>query len=212
MKIVAIYIFKGFLKFIYFFLKLFPTNKSKILFMSRQSDSITLDFQLIKDEIRKRNKSVKMIFICKRMDKGFINNVKYFFLILKQMFHLATSKVVVIDSYSIPVCILNHKKSLFVLQIWHSIGKIKKSGYQTLDTNSGRSSKIAKLMCMHKNYDKIVAGGAFFDKFYEEGFNVSKDKLLHYGLPRIDYLIQNENNIKDKILSKYKEFKDKKVV
>ncbi len=212
MKIVAIYIFKGFLKFIYFFLKLLPTNKSKILFMSRQSDSITLDFQLIKDEIRKRNKSVKMIFICKRMDKGFINNVKYFFLILKQMFHLATSKVVVIDSYSIPVCILNHKKSLFVLQIWHSIGKIKKSGYQTLDTNSGRSSKIAKLMCMHKNYDKIVAGGAFFDKFYEEGFNVSKDKLLHYGLPRIDYLIQNENNIKDKILSKYKEFKDKKVV
>lgn len=110
MKIVAIYIFKGFLKFIYFFLKLFPTDKRKLLFMSRQSDSITLDFQLIRDEIIKRDKSIKMVFICKRMNKGFINNVKYFFLILKQMFYLATSKVVVIDSYSIPVCILNHKK------------------------------------------------------------------------------------------------------
>ena len=77
MKIVAIYIFKGFLKFIYFFLKLLPTNKSKILFMSRQSDSITLDFQLIKDEIIKKDKSIKMVFICKRMNKGFINNVKY---------------------------------------------------------------------------------------------------------------------------------------
>ena len=139
-------------------------------------------------------------------------SIKFFFLTLKQMYHLATSKIAIIDSYCIPVCILKHKKSLFVLQIWHSIGKIKKSGYQSLDTTSGRSKQMANLMCMHKNYDAILAGGESFDEFYEAGFNVKKDILLHFGLPRIDYLLDNEKNLKKEIYKKYPEFKNKKIV
>ena len=212
MKYIAIYIFKLVLKFIYFFLKLLPINKKKIVFMSRQSNELPLDFKLIKEELERRDKSIKMVFICKRINSSFLSKISYFFTIIRQMYHLATSKVVVLDSYCIPVSILNHKKELFVLQIWHSIGKIKKSGYQTLDTPSGRSSKMAKVMCMHKNYDAIVAGSPAFDKFYEEGFNVKRDILLHYGLPRIDYLINNEKQIKKDIYEKYPEFKNKKIV
>lgn len=212
MKTIIIHIFKGFLKFIYFFLKLLPINNKKIVFISRQTDDIHIDFKMIKDEIAKRDSTIKMIFICKRMNKGFINNIKYLFIIIRQMYMLATSKMAIIDSYSIPVCILKHKKSLTVLQIWHSIGKIKKSGYQSLDTKSGRSRKLAKLMCMHQNYDKIIAGGPAFDEFYEAGFNVKKDKLLHYGLPRIDYLLENEKRLKKEIYEKYPEFKNQKIV
>lgn len=212
MKTIAIHIFKGILKFIYFFLEILPTNKNKIVFISRQTNDINTDFAMIRDEIEKRDKNIKMVFLCQRIEKGIRSSIKYSFTILKQMHALATSKIAIIDSYCIPVCILNHKKSLFVLQIWHSIGKIKKSGYQTLDTPSGRSSKMAKLMCMHQNYDKIIAGGPAFDEFYEAGFNVSKDKLLHYGLPRIDYLLDNEKRLKKEIYEKYPEFKNKKIV
>lgn len=212
MKTVAIYIFKGILKIIYFFLKLLPTNHNKIIFISRQTDYVHIDFQMLKEEIEKRDKGIKMVFMCKRIKKGLLNSICYSFTTIKQMYHLATSKVAIIDSYCIPVCILNHKKSLFVLQIWHSIGKIKQSGYQTLDTPSGRSKKLAKIMCMHKNYDKIIAGGEAFDKFYELGFNVNKDILLHYGLPRIDYLLNNEKRLKKEIYEKYPEFKNKKIV
>lgn len=204
--------FKLCLKFIYFFLKLFTTNQNKIVFISRQTDYIHVDFDMIRKEIEKRDKNIKMIFLCKRMGKGIKEYLIYSVEILKQMYHLATSKMAIIDSYCIPVCILKHKKSLKVLQIWHSIGKIKKSGYQTLDTASGRSSKNAKLLCMHKNYDAIIAGGEAFNKFYEEGFNVKKDILLNYGLPRIDYIIETSKNKNNKVLNKYPELKGKKIV
>ena len=212
MKIIVIYIFRFFLNIIYFFLKMLPTNNNKVVFISRQSDEINIDFKLLKEEIEKRNKEIKMMFLCNRMKNGLMNNIKYFFVILKQMFYLATSKIVVLDSYCIPVSILKHKKSLFILQIWHSIGKIKMSGYQTLDAKSGRSKKVAKAMCMHKNYDAIVAGAPVFDKFYEAGFNTTRDKLLHFGLPRIDYLINNEEKVKNKIYNKYPELKNRKIV
>lgn len=207
-----LYIFKYFLKFIYFFLKLLPTNKNKIVFISRQTSYVHVDFEMIQKEIEKRNKNIKMVFLCKRMGKG----IKEYFLfaieILRQMYHLATSRTAIIDSYCIPVSVLKHKKSLKVLQIWHSIGKIKKSGYQTLDTESGRNGKTAKILCMHKNYDAIVAGGEAFNKFYEEGFNVNKDVLLNYGLPRIDYIIQTSKQKKNKVLETYPELKGKKIV
>ena len=212
MKYVAIYIFKLFLKIIYFFLKLLPTNSKKIVFISRQSNDINIDFKLIKEEIGKRNKDIKMVFICKRLEKGLSSKISFFFTLIRQMYNLATSKVAILDSYCIPVSVLKHKKSLFVLQIWHSIGKIKKSGYQTLGTSSGRDKKTAELMCMHKNYDAIIAGSEAFDKFYEEGFDVKKDILLHYGLPRIDYLINSEEKIREEILEEYPEFKNKKIV
>lgn len=212
MKTIVITLFKFSLKIIYFFLKLLPTNNKKIVFISRQSNDINIDFKMIKEEINKKDKTIKMIFICKRIEKGLLNYIKYYFSILKQTYHLATSKLCIIDSYSIPVCILKHKRSLKVIQIWHSIGKIKKSGYQTLDKKSGRSSKIAKLMCMHKNYDVVIAGGKAFNKFYQEGFNIKEDVLLNYGLPRIDYLINNEQKLRNKIYKKYPEFKNKKIV
>lgn len=211
MKIICIYIYKIILKIIYFFLKLLPTQK-KIVFISRQTNDINLDFTMLKNEIHKQDPTIKMVFICQRIEKKLSSKLKYFFSIFRQMHHLATSKVCIIDSYCIPVSILKHKKKLFILQIWHSIGKIKKSGYQTLGLSSGRDEKLAKIMCMHKNYTKIIAGGKAFDKYYELGFNTTKDKLLHYGLPRIDYLLETEEKTKKEILKKYPEFKNKKIV
>lgn len=212
MKIVLLSTFKIILKVIYFFIKLLPTNNKKITFISRQSDTINIDFSMISKRLIKEKKDVKIVFLCKKIKPGILSKIDYGIEILKQMVAIATSKIVIIDSYCIPVCILKHKKGLFVLQIWHSIGKIKKSGYQSLDTKGGRTSFMAKAMCMHKNYDRIIAGGEAFDEFYELGFNVKKDKLLHYGLPRIDYLIENENKLKERIYNKYPEFKNKKVV
>lgn len=212
MKILLIHVFKMFLKFVYFFLKLLPTNNKKIVFLSRQSDSINIDFKMIGDELLNRDSNLKLVFICKRMGSGIFGKIKYVFVLFRQMYHLATSRVAVLDSYCIPVCILKHKKSLSVLQIWHSIGKIKKSGYQTLDNPSGRDRKVAEIMCMHKNYDAIIAGAEAFDEFYEKGFNVKRDVLLHYGLPRIDYLIKNQDAIRDSIYAQYPEFKNKKIV
>lgn len=212
MKTIAIYIFKSIIKFIYFFLKLIPINRKKIVFISRQTNEINVDFRMIKEEIEKRDSTIKMVFLCKRFEKGLMNGIKYGFTLLKQMYHLATSRMAIIDSYCIPVCILKHKKELKILQIWHSIGKIKKSGYQTLDTPSGRTSKMAKLMCMHKNYNAIIAGGIAFNKFYKEGFNVSEDVLLNYGLPRIDYLIKTTQEKESKVYIKYPELVNKKIV
>ena len=114
--------------------------------------------------------------------------LEYAFVTLKSMYHLATASVCVLDSYWPAVSVLHHKKQLAVIQMWHAMGKIKKSGYQSLGKKFGRSDMIAREMRMHRNYDVVIAGGRAFNPFYCASFDVEPDILYNVGLPRMDKL------------------------
>jgi len=203
---------KLFLKFIYFVMKLFPT-KNKVLFLSRQSNNIPLDFELIVKEIKKEKYDIKVI--CQRLEgtkDTFKQAFKFIGVTLKSMYHLATCRVCIIDSYCIPVSILKHKKSLTVIQIWHAMGKIKQTGYQTLGKRDGRNPKMAKALELHKNYNIVIAGAKAWNFAYCASFGIEEDKLWNIGLPRAAYIYNNMDKIKNKIYKKYPEFKKKKVI
>jgi len=55
MKDFILYILRAVMSFIYFFIKLFPIQKNKILMISRQSNEISIDFEMLKDEMLKNN-------------------------------------------------------------------------------------------------------------------------------------------------------------
>ena len=90
----------------------------------------------------KENKDLKLVFLCKRFDNIKKHFISYGFYTLKTMYHVATSHVCIIDSYSLPISVLKHKKDLKVMQIWHAMGAIKKFGYQTVGKTSGRKVAV----------------------------------------------------------------------
>jgi hypothetical protein len=40
--------------------------------------------------------------------------------------------------------------------MWHALAAIKKFGYQTIGYPDGLKPKIAKVLCMHKNYHYLI--------------------------------------------------------
>lgn len=206
---ILITIFKFHLRVIYFFLKLLKTDNNKILFLSRQSNSKSIDFKLMEKDIKERYKDKKLVILTKTLNKN--NFIKYYFHIYKQMYHLATSKICLVDTYIIPVSILKHKKNLKIIYLCHGIGNIKKFGYQTLKNESGKNEKISKLMDMHKNYDYIISTSKETSKFYSKAFDYPISKIIPIGNPKIDYIL-DINNKKEKVLKKYPELKNKKVI
>lgn len=201
---------KIFLNVLYFFLKLLPT-KNKIIFISRQSNSPTLDFVMLKSEIEKKC-DYKIVMITKKMKKNTKDILKNSDIIFKEMYHLATSKVCITDGYNIPISVLKHKKKLKVFQLWHSLGAIKKFGYQSLNTDKKR--KIAKIMNMHKNYDYIISGSQEMTNFFMKAFNYEESSFCSLGLPRIDYIVNKTNlkNNKKSIYKVYPKLKNKKII
>lgn len=182
-------------------------SKNKVVYISRQFNSPTLDFSLIKEEIERIDPSVQNVVLTKRIEKGLINTISYVFHMLKQMYHIATSKVVIVDTYCIPVCVLKHKKTTKIIQIWHAMGAIKKFGYQTIGKNAGAEKNIADVMCMHKNYDYVLCSSEVTKDYYCEAFNVDESKIKYIGMPRVDYILKEKNT--DEIYKEYPQLKEK---
>lgn len=203
MKLV-IFLLKVILNIIYSIFKLFPVT-DKITIISRQSNKMTQDIEKLEEELKKQLKEYKIIVLTKKIEKSFIKKMGYCFHMIIQMYHIATSKVVILDSYCIIISLLKHKKELKVIQMWHGIGTLKKSGYSILDRKEGRSSKIAKLMKMHFNYDYIFVSAEICRKDSAELFNYPIENVLVYPLPRTDLLFDEnyKNNVIKKIKSEY---------
>lgn len=212
---ITLYVMKSIMNFIYFFIKIFTKQKNKIVMLSRQSNKVGIDFKMLKEEIEKNYSEYQITILCKMIPKKFWGRVKYCFYIIKCMYHLATSKVCIVDGYVIPVSALKHKKGLVIVQTWHAMGAIKKFGYQTLDKNGGSKRSVANIMRMHKNYTFITCASESTKIIYSKAFEIPKEQILTLGMPRIDYILGKNNEIDNKVqklIEEYPNLKEKKVI
>lgn len=185
-------------------------TKNKITYISRQSNEISLDFALLKNRMEKMDDSLIQIVLAKKIEKGIIGKLKYALHIFVQMYHIATSKVVVVDTYIIPISVLKHKKTLKVIQIWHALGAVKKFGYQTLEKKEGSSAVVANNMRMHKNYDIITCASNVTAQFFSKAFNTDLEKIKILGMPRVDYILSDGKN--EQIIKENPDFDSKKTI
>lgn len=198
--------------FVYMFLKFFKT-KNKITFISRQTNNESIDFNLIIKELKKQDKTIEIVVLNKKIEKSLISKIQYVFHMYRQMYNIATSKVVIIDGYCIAISNLKHKKDLKVIQIWHALGSLKKFGYSILDKKEGNERKMAKYMNMHKNYTYILTSSKNTMKYLKEAFNSSDEQIKVIPLPRVDFLKSDyykEETIK-KFYKYYPEIKREKL-
>ena len=208
MKKIVLNIIVIILRTIYAPIKMLKT-KNKVVYISRQSNRETLDFKLIRTQMEKLYPKCKNVVLAKKLEGGLVNKIGYVFHMLTQMYHISTSKIVVLDSYCIVASVLKHKKETKIIQIWHALSAIKKFGYQSVGTEAGSDELTAKIMCMHKNYDYVLAPSEITAKHYKHAFDVKEEQIKYLGMPRIDYILKKDKGINEKIFQKYPILKEK---
>ena len=111
------------LNVIYCVFKLLPVKK-KITYISRQSNTLSVDYRLVIGEMKKRCPEYRNITLIKMIGDGIPAKIGYCFHMLRQMYHIATSEMVVLDTYCIAVSLLKQRDSLIVIQMWHALGAL----------------------------------------------------------------------------------------
>ncbi len=163
--------------------------RHEVVFLSRQSDAPSRDFEMLAEALREADPGLEIVMRCRMVGVGIGSRIAAVFAMLGQMYHLATARVCVVDGYVIPVSLLDHRADLFVVQMWHALGAIKKFGYQTVGRPGGHAAEIASVMRMHRNYDRVLCGGPATVPVFAEAFGVDPGIIVALGLPRIDYLL-----------------------
>ncbi len=191
MKVFLMAVCKAVLACIYAIMKILPT-RDKIVFLSRQGNEPGVDFRMLEEELNESYPRYKTVMMCKMIPESLSGKIGYAFHILSQMRHLATARVAVVDTYCIPVSLLNHKKTLKVIQIWHAMGCLKRFGLSTTGLTQGRDEALAKAMNMHRNYDCALCSGPECIAPFAEAFGMDHSRMIPIGLPRIDYLTEEK--------------------
>lgn len=167
--------------------KLCPVKK-QVSIISRQSNEPGLDIRLLAEELESRH-GIRVKVLCKTLGSGIFSKIKYaFHMVGPQMHAMATSKVVVLDSYCIAASILSHRRELSIIQMWHAMGGFKKFGRSILDKEEGSRSWLAEAMRMHENYTYILASNEESAKFFGEAFGYGRASFRILPLPRTDLL------------------------
>lgn len=176
-------------------------KQNQIAFVSLESNQLESDLKLIYDELKKNDRYILKTVLINYNKKSLINNFLYMLNCIKQIYVINTSKVVLITDNN--YVISNFKRDgVKVVQVWHATGAIKKFG------------NAIKREYPIKNYDYVIANSDYWNKPYQEAFNVSSDSIIITGMPRVDHLVDDNylTETKEKLLNKYPILKDKKII
>lgn len=197
MKKVIAYFILGFINSLLYWYKI---QNNKITFISYKSDKLEKDFKLISKKLEKENK-YNLVYILMKYKKNFYGNILYLFNCIKQIYHINTSKIVILDYNNFVVSHFK-KNEVKVIQVWHASGAIKKFG-----NDIEREYPI-------KNYDYVISASSFWKDIYSGAFNVPRDNVLPLGIPRTDSLFNKKKleKYKKSMIEKYPQIKNKKVI
>ncbi|MCD7894810.1 MAG: CDP-glycerol glycerophosphotransferase family protein [Erysipelotrichaceae bacterium] len=181
-----------------FFIKFIPIKQNRITFISLENNKLSSDMKLIYDEIKDKYE-IKLCLILYK--KSLWSQLLYFFNCMKQLYLINTSKMVILHDNNYVVTKYK-KKEVFVLQLWHACGAIKKFG-NVID----RTYPIS-------NYNAVLSTSSYWKSIYSQAFSVNENQVLPIGLPRTDELFNQEwiDSQREYLFDKYPEIRDKKII
>jgi CDP-ribitol ribitolphosphotransferase len=174
------------MKIIYAPLKLLP-QQNKVVLITRNHSHTSIDFEYFAWRLQERFPNCEVVILNHKMITSF-GHVRD---ILIELYHLATARAAVVDTYIIPVSCLKHRPGLVVVQIWHALGAVKAFGHLAIGMAEGSSRTMAETMHMHSGYTYVTCGGRATIDLWSKSFNVNPDIIRPIGMPRVDYLLND---------------------
>ncbi len=200
------------LAIVYAPLKLLPTRR-KVVMISREHTTTPDDFLAIRDALARLDESIEIIMLVKMVRPGLLAKIGYSLHMLRQLFHIATARVLIVDTYAIVASVLHHKPDLTVIQIWHALGAFKKFGLSILGHGEGRDERLARAMKMHEGYDIVLASGEAARAPFAEAFGTAVDRVVVAPLPRVDQLRDpaRSETLRTRIFAAHPHLRDRRI-
>ncbi|WP_175618768.1 CDP-glycerol glycerophosphotransferase family protein [Oceanobacillus kimchii] len=195
LKLVPTIIVKWVLRVIYSLCCIFPPKQNKITFASYRSEEMKGNLGQIEAYIQEHYPKMKNIYLLQKMGGSLLGKVGYIIHMFRASYHLATSRYFFIDDYYFLVYAVKPRKSVQVIQLWHSAGALKKFGYSTIDKPYGPSRNYLKHIPIHGNYTKVFVSSNEVIPYFAEAFNMDSKNIYQLGIPRTDYFFDEKHKL-----------------
>ena len=179
--------------------------RHKVTFISRQSDTAPVDFTLLKHELGLQDRSLKVKMLCcsdLSYSKHYMGRLRQTVL---ELWHIANSSAVVLDSYTFSISYFPQRKNLYVLQMWHALAAIKRFSWQVVDLPDELESRVAHALRMHANYTAALVAGEPSREVFRHAFRIKRARIYTMPLPRLIPLRSPDMNRMDMLIASHRE-------
>lgn len=180
---------------------LFKNNDKKILIASNTKTQLYGNLKYIYEELKKYDYKINVLLI---NNTNIIEKIKYNFRLL---YHIATSKYILIDDFFPLMYVLKIRKGTKFIQVWHALGAFKRVGYSRDDIDNKNS-------LTHRNYTDTIVSSENIVGNYAEAFGIENSKVHPLGIPRTDMFFDEvkKEKAKQEILEQYPNLKEKRII
>lgn len=197
--------FKKLLKIVIKIFYIFPINNKKILFCESTNSNFSGNCRSIYDALKDKKYTFYLIESHKTCNKNIIKNYTFYNIIA--LYHLATARFIFADTGFLSF--LSGRRGQKNIQLWHGAGAFKKFGFSELNLKKIKYDKN-----QYKSIDLLTVSSNKVIDFYQEAFNIKKEKIKNLGLPRADIFFKEDEKLKVKtnFFCEYPKLKNKKII
>lgn len=193
-------LFRDFIIFVLFkIFRLLPLQ-NKVVATSFDGLKYADNPRFIVEALHKKDSSIKIVWLRNRnVDfevPGYVKKVVYSNYI-RSIYEFATAKVW-ISSHWLNIN-AQKRKGQFYIETWHGGLGIKKLGFEF---NKGMQIPEERINHTNKIVDLYISNSKHLTNVYRNAFKY-KGKILECGYPKTDFLLQNNEGLKQKIHEKY---------
>src|SRR5699024_9646290 len=150
-----------------------PVSKRKISIASDSRNDLSGNLYFVYEELYKRklNLNIKLI-LNKRID-----NKKTTFNLISTAYHVATSKIILLDDFYTLIYPLNIRRTRDLIQVSPAAGALKTCGF----SRTGRPGRPSPKSSNHRHYTRATVGSEGVREHCAEGFGIPVDRVYPTG-------------------------------
>jgi CDP-ribitol ribitolphosphotransferase len=187
---------------------LLPMRDRVVLATARTS---RLDGNLlhIHEALRRLRPGFEVALVLEPYSYGLAGKVAYATRLVRGMYLLQTSRLVVLDNAYLPVHVTPHRRATQVVQVWHAEGALKRFGMDAAQPPAEPERSF-----LHRRYDWVVTSGEGSRAAWSRAFRTPVERVLALGTPRTDLFFDEAAMAaaKDRIVADYPALDGRRVI
>ena len=169
------------LRLLRFLFGLLPVRPDRVTLATARLPRLDGNLLFIHRAITRLRPGTDVRLVLEPYSYGFLGKVRYALRLVRGMYLLTTSRLVVVDNAWLPIHVAPHRAATEVVQVWHAEGALKRFGVDVVTPLAEPEHTF-----LHRHYDWVVTSGDASRTAWSKAFRTPVERVLPLGTPRTD--------------------------
>jgi CDP-ribitol ribitolphosphotransferase len=169
------------LRFLGLLFSLLPVRPNRVALATARTSRLDGNLLHIHRALRRLRPELDVALVLEPYSYGLIGKLAYATRLVRGMYLLRTSRLVVVDNAYLPVHVAPHRAATEVVQVWHAEGALKRFGLDGV-----RLPEEPERTFLHRHYDWVVTSGEASREAWSRALRTPLERVLALGSARTD--------------------------